>query len=311
METSISNPTVQEFVFKLNSWVNDHVLGPKTFTLFLTYAMQEVVFIQPRLHGFEKKQMILDILDTILRDPTIENIQNRSELHVALESWTPSLIDFGVDAQKQKYHFKSHEVYDPQNTTTENAVAQVSRIAQEWFHGKTVTTLNIIAGISAIMEAAGQFMNGPGSRKKEIVLQVVREIVQSPNTKLKDDDREAILLVINTFAPQIIDFGINLATGNFDFKGLVEDFQEMCGGCWPYCCSAKPNTSKPPTTKPKTPKTPPQPDNKRVHTFTDEELQKLIESFRTPVTYEPILIESKQDLDESKQELEIETFVSI
>lgn len=223
-----TNPTIQEFQNKIDQFAKERILSESNFTMIVTYAMQEVVHVEPKLRGIEKKELVLHSLQGILQDPHIQ-VQNPEALCIAVNKWAGSLIDFGINAHKQKYHFSSPEVIDPSST---NAVERVSAIAQQWFQSHKVTSLNIIAGIAAIMEAAGQFMNGTGAEKKELVLQAVREIIHKADTNIQEEDRQAILLVVDTFAPSIIDFGMDMMTGSFDFEGIVKQIEKCCG-CWP------------------------------------------------------------------------------
>ena len=72
-----------------------------------------------------------------------------------------------------------------------------------------------------------------GEYKKELVISVLKEII---NNEVKFDDdikREAIIFIIDETMPATIDMTIGIAKGDFD---LGKKFKRMRKGCTLLCC---------------------------------------------------------------------------
>lgn len=240
---TMSNQTDEHALFnaKAVAWVSTRILRPRNLTLLVTYLMEAAAVHFPSYSGLEKKDAVLGALENLLEMP-VDNarIVGRDQVEVAVNKLVDSWITFGIDAHKHRFTFRTQRlaaapgVPEPM-VTNGSAIASIASVAEEWFKDRKVTAANVVMGIAAIMQAAGQFFQGDGQTKKDFVLTVVREIVRRETTDLVEEDRDAVLLAIDTFAPAIIDFGIDMATGNFDFKGLVEQIKDVARAlCW--CC---------------------------------------------------------------------------
>ena len=224
------------------AWVCGRVLRPKNLLHFVKYLMLETARHYPGFTGLEKRVHVEGALEDIIEDPlTQTHIRNKLELQRACDKLVASWIDTGIKAHKQKFVFRAPESEPPTELPTDPTNAVITRIAdiaEEWFKNKTVTASNIIMGITTIMQAASKFFNGDGDAKRDMVLHIVSEIVHRETTA--PEDRDAILMAIDTFGTPVIDFLIDLSSGQFDFKGVIAEIKAMCA---PLCsCCPNPNT---------------------------------------------------------------------
>lgn len=218
-------------------WVESRVLRPNNLTRFVQYLMLEAARQFPELAGLDKKSLVESTLEDLLEDERITTIKKRGQLKLAVDKLVDSWITAGINAHKQKFLFDSDSGAPTQ--LTGDVVANVADAAEAWFTGRVVTAANIVMGIVAIMQAAGKFFKGDGETKKDMVLRIVKEIVQRESTVIQEEDRDAILLAIDTFAPTVISYMVDMVTGNFDFKGFVEKIKATCAPL-SSCCTEKP-----------------------------------------------------------------------
>ncbi len=234
-ETQYSTKAVQ--------WIQARTLRERNLLWFIQYLMREAATDFPELPGLEKKTLVLNTLDDVLEDHTLP-IKSRPSVQLAITKMADSWVTAGIRANKQHYQFKPKNGITARDTQEAipgdqdyaQVVAQIAAAADQWFTHRVVTASNIIMGIMAIMQAANTFFRGDGQTKKEMVLAVVKEIVNRESTQISDNDREAVLMAIDTFAPTLIDYAVDMATGQFDFKGLIQQFKECCGP-FSMCCA--------------------------------------------------------------------------
>jgi len=222
--------------------VTSRILRPRNLLHFVKYLMLEVARIYPEVSGLEKKSLVLGVLeDLLIDDIATTHIRNKDQIRLASEKLVESWIDTGIKAHKQRYAFRSPETTAP-NEPTQDVVAHIGDIAEQWFKNKVVTASNVILGITVIMQAAGKFFRGDGETKRDMVLRIVREIVHREATQLAPEDRDAILMAVDTFGTPVVDFLVDLSSGQFDFKGLVEKIKNACMPL-SSCCAPKINRS--------------------------------------------------------------------
>ena len=235
-------------------WANRRILRPQNMVRFTQYLMKRAALDFPELSGVEKKEIVMETIEDIL-DTGGEYIRNVKQLRLAHQKLVESWIDTGIKAHKQQFQFTtrtsapsappsaaSSSSKEDEESSEQDVIQKISDVAEQWFKNKTVTASNVVLGITAIMQAAAKFFQGPGDVKKDMVLRVVREIVHRETTDLTEDDRDAILLAVDTFAPTVIDYLVDMSTGNFDFKGLVAKVRNACLPCSP-CCGPVSSTS--------------------------------------------------------------------
>lgn len=208
----------------------DTVQNSFRLTPFLTKTMVAAGKLDMR--GREKKQFVLARLQ--------KQVETESpQMRVAADKLAGPLIDLGVAINKGKYRLqktKTVEEGEPVISTAQARDAATLRVAEEaekWFSGKTITAASVVLGIASLMEVVEDLFTGDGSVKTDIVLTAVREIVHRVDSDISEEDREAVLLAIDTFGEEIVGFGVDIMTGNYDFSGLVKTIKEAC--CW--CCA--------------------------------------------------------------------------
>lgn len=217
-----------EFYFKARAWVTTRILRPENFLLFVKYLMLEAARVYPDVGGLEKKGLVKDAVQDILSDSKLQHvILDREKLVIAHAKLLDGWIDTGIKASKQKFHFNA-PLKDAGREPTNDVVASIADVAEEWFKDKVVTASNVITGIVAIMQAAGRFFKGDGLVKKDMVMRVVKEIVHRETIQMSHGDRDAIIMAIDTFGEPVVNFLVDLSTGNFDFKGLIEEIKQAC-----------------------------------------------------------------------------------
>jgi len=230
-----------DYIIRARRWIMDNTLHPTNVTMFLTFLMLEAAKLNdPKYTGLEKKDLVLETFyQTICKpDQQLKYIRDREMM---LESFgmMESLIDFGIAAPKSDFKSTPFSPTEPEllePDTSHSEIEKLAEIAEQWIAGREVNAANIVSGIAALMKAAKTFVKGDGQTKKDMVLQTIREIVNRESTKIAEADRGAVLAAIDTFAPSIIDFGIDLATGKYDFKGLVQEIAAVTKAlCW--CCA--------------------------------------------------------------------------
>lgn len=220
-------------------WVAERTLRPSNLPAFIRSLMLDAARHFPDALGSEKKAIVLGIIEDVLQDQDqAPFIHDKEQLELAAKKLVPSWIDAGVRVHKQPATLFSNPIADAGTETTEAVVARIADVAEQWFKNKVVTANNIVIGITAIMMAAGKFFRGSGAEKREMVLTIVKEIVNREATQIKPGDQEAIFLAIDTFGAPVVDFLVDLSTGQFDFKGFVQDIRDMCLPL-SACCAPK------------------------------------------------------------------------
>ena len=115
-------------------------------------------------------------------------------------------------------------------------------IARVWAAGNKIDAASIITFATTLVRAIQQIVlkSGDGSRKKQIVLTVLRLTIQNDAKRLSESDRQMILGLVDTVVPVAIDTIIGVATGRID---ISKEWNKYFGTCCP-CLPIKPK-SKP------------------------------------------------------------------
>lgn len=241
--STMSNRQPNLFYTAARSWVEVQSLRPTNVLLFVQFLMLEAARQHPEYRGLAKKELVRNTLSDVLEDASLrEFVHGVPNLELARDKLVESWIDQGITVHKTQPNFKSPES-DAPHTLDTDVVAKIANVAEQWFEHRVVTASNIIVGISKIMEAVGQFFQGDAQTKKDLVLRTVKEIVLREATQLATEDREAILAAIDTFGGSVVNYLVDMLTGNFDFKGFVEKIKNCCLPLSP-CCRKKEAATK-------------------------------------------------------------------
>lgn len=219
-------------------WVSSRILRPNNLLHFVKYLMLEAAKHYPDSSGLEKKAHVEGVLEDLLEDVIqSEHIRGKDKIQLAYDKLLGSWIDTGIKAHKQRFAFRAPEDTAP-SEPTRDVVARIADVAEQWFKNKVVTAGNVIMGITTIMQAAGKFFKGDGDAKRDMVMRIITEIVHREATHMAPEDRDAILMAIDTFGTPVVDFLVDLSTGQFDFKGLIEKIKATCMPL-SSCCAPK------------------------------------------------------------------------
>jgi hypothetical protein len=225
-------------------WIALRILRPGNLLHFTKYLMLEAARNYPLDTGLEKKAHVEGVFEDLLEDSILSvHIRKKDKIRLAYNKLLGSWIDTGIKAHKQRFDFRAPEVNAP-TEATRDVVAYIGDVAEQWFKNKIVTVGNVILGITVIMQAAGKFFDGDGDTKRNMVVSSIQEIVHREATHMAPEDRDAILMAIDTFGTPVVDFLVDLSSGQFDFKGMIEQIK---ASCMPLSSCCKPVIDQSPT----------------------------------------------------------------
>ena len=163
-------------------------------------------------------KLVLPVLDETLIHPVIEKVQSISSL---LEE-TPHL---------------------PTATAPSDMVTMVVKdfnYCQEEFL-KQVKENNLDVNVESIMRLLRIAMvvveqtNQPGTKKKEFVTNLLREIVTKTDGISPEHKREALNMITGNIVSDSIDFLIDASKGKFNINKVEEIAQEVAKSCFTLC----------------------------------------------------------------------------
>lgn len=163
-------------------------------------------------------KLVLPVLDETLIHPVIEKVQSISSL---LEE-TPHL---------------------PTATAPSDMVTMVIKdfnYCQEEFL-KQVKENNLDVNVESIMRLLRIAMvvveqtNQPGTKKKEFVTNLLREIVTKTDGISPEHKREALNMITGNIVSDSIDFLIDASKGKFNINKVEEIAQEVAKSCFTLC----------------------------------------------------------------------------
>lgn len=110
----------------------------------------------------------------------------------------------------------------------EKYIKQVFEDTKKAFEGETITSSSIITLAVRAMELVEKLPALSGSEKKQVVVQVVKLIIDE--TELSDDDNAKIDVIIDTTLPLAIDFIVAASRGVLNINGVKSRLKKLC------CC---------------------------------------------------------------------------
>lgn len=116
-------------------------------------------------------------------------------------------------------------------------------IAKNWSRTNEVTAASVITFCMALISAVENIVKEPqsGPKKKEMVLTVLRLVVEN-DTPLLEQDKALILSIIDATVPTVIDTAIGIVTGEID---LAQEWNRYFGSCCPCLPVARAPKSNP------------------------------------------------------------------
>lgn len=108
----------------------------------------------------------------------------------------------------------------------EEDIKKIYNGVKKSFNEKTITTANVVVLAVQAMQLVEKLPNLAGSDKKNIVIQVVKLIVDE--FELDADTKAAIHLIIDTTLPMTIDLIVSASRGAFGLNSLKTKLAKLC-----------------------------------------------------------------------------------
>lgn len=232
---------------------------------FMTFVIEAIVLLKQEadtLHGYEKKELAIDMVKSIIDGMNISD-EEKQELKDKVFPSLGSTIDALIAAAKgylflqkvqnnieqkcnTKCFVKSKKsntkanvkslrsgeatIEAPQSQDGTVDVTKLSNIVYDELRAlvinKQITVANIISIVTLAMQLVQQFAGVSGANKKKIVVNVINRIVGE--FPMSDADRAAVQAIVATTLDQTIDFIVGVANGDIDLIGMVEDGVARC-----------------------------------------------------------------------------------
>lgn len=131
----------------------------------------------------------------------------------------------GHDGVVPRVHVASASVAAaPSDPLTRKLYDTISETARDG-----VSTSNILNIITYSMATVEKFRGVPGPQKRDMVLQVIRRVV---NEHAPAEDRDAINSMIALFGPGVIDSLVSATKGQLNINAIAKKVR----GCFASCC---------------------------------------------------------------------------
>ena len=128
----------------------------------------------------------------------------------------------------------------PTTTTTTNdpVVEQLYNLAKTWTESSPTPATLVPFTVSLMTAVQGIVTEkGKGPYKKQVVLTVLRIIIEHEANCLSSDDRQALVLALETTVPSAIDVAVGISTGEIDLQKHATQCGKIWKGCFPCCFS--------------------------------------------------------------------------
>lgn len=111
-------------------------------------------------------------------------------------------------------------------------VLKLYEIGKVFAAGNQIDAASIITFCTTLISAVQDLVKekGQGKRKKEMVLTVLRLVIQNDVDTLSPSDKQTVLAILDTTVPVFIDTAIGIATGDIDLR---KEWNKYFGDCCP------------------------------------------------------------------------------
>jgi len=232
----------------------DLIQDVENFGLIIAASIQEVKDSCKELHGFEKKDLVEDIVIKIIETMPIED-EVKEKLEAMAAAVMGQYIDIlfaaakgylmisaikeeiaelqtkcyaGCGRKKTKKIKKGVPKPKAIKATPEDAVNMIYDRIRETIVNKKVTLSNVMIIVSSAMKIMEEFTNLTGQEKKNIVIAAVKRAIGE--IPMSDNDRIAAELMIDYVLNRMIDVIVGVATGEIDILGKIEVIADKCCG---------------------------------------------------------------------------------
>lgn len=245
--------------------VKDQLDQIQNYTNFVLITVQLLARERDNLHGFQKKEMVIDIVKGVVDNMTISDqekqqirdcifptLDNTVDLFIATakgylflnkakDYMTDSCIKckksckeggcFGCKRGKRhNKQFQPRVLEPPIDGNGDVDITALSNIVYDQIRGvvthKKITIANILSIVTLSMQLVQQFALVDGPNKKAIVLNVINRLMDE--LPVEETDKQAIKILIDTTLNKTIDLIIDIANGKVDLLGSIEDTVARC-----------------------------------------------------------------------------------
>lgn len=248
-----------KLVVRLKGKLND----VNNFVDFVGAAMQLLTEEAVSLHGYQKKELVIDLVKKVVESMTVSDEEKETLKKFVLPT-LDNTIDLFIAAAKGYFFLKNAEqdIDDActkcqarcvgkcsgcrhtqkkerkaikeevivRNEDGQVDVAALSNIVYDklktMITHKQVSIAGIIGIVTLAMQLVQQFAGVSGKDKKIIVISVITRLFDE--IQMSDDDRFALKAIVATTLDHTIDFVIAIASGEIDLMGVVEDTVARC-----------------------------------------------------------------------------------
>ncbi len=231
--------------------IRDYIKDPQNVAIFVAKAMKVVNEQCPELHGFEKKDIVLDIVYKLIDTMPIQD-EDRQKLLQYVVPILPQLVDIIVAAAKGHIMIK----YDDDDVaysgccfgtktkketdktiniraTEEDAITIIYDRIRDSIVNKHISVVNVLILVTSAMKIMEEFSAFSGEQKKRIVIIVIQKLFAE--IQMTSDDRIAMTILVEMTVSKMIDIIVSAAKGE-----LFTQIKEIINQCFPNgCCPNK------------------------------------------------------------------------
>lgn len=212
---------------------------------------------QTQLHGYQKKEMVLDLAAKLIEDMNVSEEEKTVLRHYVFSTLGNTVDLFIATAKGYLMLKKAKENMDKKciggkcfskkmttvkrDMVVESVIApiDISQLTNDIYEqlkkivqNKTINSSNIIQIATVAMQLIQQYMNIPGAQKKQIVMDVVSRLINE--IQMNESDRDILRSIVSMTLDKTIDLVIGIANGDIDILKIIDDGIVFCKKT---CCS--------------------------------------------------------------------------
>ncbi len=261
---------------KVSKFAKDKLHDANNIMDFLIEAMK-AVSMYSKLHGFDKKELVNDVIIKVIDDMTISS-EEKEELrhkvapyignivevlvaaakgHLFLEKIEDKLEEYGNDVAEscnkciikccitcrhkpKTTHFNVVKEVPIENGAVEDLGVIIYDKLCAMISTKQVTLSNIISIVGIVMQLVQQYPALLGEQKKRIVKNIIYRLIGE--FPMAEADRLALKGFLDGTLDKSIDYIIKVFNGEIDIVGQVVEYAEKISDSCQKCCASR--TSK-------------------------------------------------------------------
>ena len=110
-------------------------------------------------------------------------------------------------------------------------------IAKIWINNNNFNPTTVIPLVTNLIRCTQKLVSekAKGPYKKELVLTILRKIINNDITFENDNDKIQVLVIVENTIPIFIDTSIGIATGEIDLQKRAEQAGKIWKSCFPCC----------------------------------------------------------------------------